>query len=401
MTESAPNHPIESPPAASLGESAPAEVAADVVSTPGELRTAREAQGLSVADVAAKLRMGARQIDAMERGDWASLPGLAFVRGAVRSYGRLLEQDVGPLLASIGGFAEPSATAPARPRRTGTISGTGPGFSKPSGGARWLWAVLGAIGVVGIAVFFGRPEEVSSLRAWFSTDGQESPVPGPQVPTTARDSTPVAVPRATSSADLAPASSATPNAGGSARGGTPSPAGDRGADVASGGAGSRAPTVATPTVAGAPGSAPAAAAPAAASSSGDAPAASASAAPAPATAMPAAKTSPEALTTTTPVAAPAPTAVAAAAAVNAPSPVARPPALRFGFSRESWIEVRDANGKVLVTGTQQPGTSLDVDGVAPFALIVGNAGGVTLERAGKPIALARGAREGVARLRIE
>ncbi len=397
MTESAPNHPIESPSAASLGEPAPAEVAADVVSTPGELRTAREAQGLSVADVAAKLRMGARQIDAMERGDWASLPGLAFVRGAVRSYGRLLEQDVGPLLASIGGFAEPTAKAPARPRRTGTISGTGPGFSKPSGGARWLWAVLGAIGVVGIAVFFGRPEEVSSLRAWFSTDGQESSAPGPQAPTTARDSIPVAGPGATSSADVAPASPATPNAGGSARGGAPSPAGDRGADVATSGADSRAPTVAMPTVAGASGSAPAAAAPAGASSSGGASAASA----APAAAVPAAKPSAEALATTTPVAAPASTAVAAAAAVNAPSPAARPPALRFGFSRESWIEVRDANGKVLVTGTQQPGTSLDVDGVAPFALIVGNAGGVTLERAGKPIALARGAREGVARLRIE
>ena len=51
---------------------------------------------------AAKLGMMPRQIDAIEHGRWEALPGTAFVRGAIRAYGKALQLDVAPLLATLG-----------------------------------------------------------------------------------------------------------------------------------------------------------------------------------------------------------------------------------------------------------------------------------------------------------
>ena len=50
--------------------------------TPGEmLKRAREATGLTVGDIAARLRMGVKQVHALEMADYASLPTGTFLRG--------------------------------------------------------------------------------------------------------------------------------------------------------------------------------------------------------------------------------------------------------------------------------------------------------------------------------
>ncbi|MFN3311198.1 MAG: helix-turn-helix domain-containing protein [Thermomonas sp.] len=54
------------------------------------LRAAREAAGLQVEDVAARLRMPARVVRSLEAEDWSRLGAPVFVRGQVRSYARLL-----------------------------------------------------------------------------------------------------------------------------------------------------------------------------------------------------------------------------------------------------------------------------------------------------------------------
>ena len=54
------------------------------------LRKAREAAGYSLADVSARSRMPIRVLEQLESGDWASLGAPVFVRGHVRSYGRVL-----------------------------------------------------------------------------------------------------------------------------------------------------------------------------------------------------------------------------------------------------------------------------------------------------------------------
>lgn len=73
------------------------------------LREGRERQGLSVDDVVSKIKLAARQVEAMEADDFKSLPETAFLRGFVRSYAKLLQIEAQPLLDALPGAA---VTAP-------------------------------------------------------------------------------------------------------------------------------------------------------------------------------------------------------------------------------------------------------------------------------------------------
>src|SRR5664279_4191713 len=66
-----------------------------------QLRVAREARGLQVADIAQTLKLGQRQVEALEAGDWKGLPGNTFIRGFVRNYARLIQIDPAPLMAQL------------------------------------------------------------------------------------------------------------------------------------------------------------------------------------------------------------------------------------------------------------------------------------------------------------
>lgn len=67
-------------------ERAPASVGA-------QLRAARERQGLSLADLASRLRLTEDQIAALEEEDFGYLHGETFVRGYLRNYARSLDLD--------------------------------------------------------------------------------------------------------------------------------------------------------------------------------------------------------------------------------------------------------------------------------------------------------------------
>lgn len=62
------------------------------------LREARAAAGLSVQEVASRLRMPVHVVEALEEGRWQVIGASVFVRGQLRSYARLLGVDVEPLL---------------------------------------------------------------------------------------------------------------------------------------------------------------------------------------------------------------------------------------------------------------------------------------------------------------
>lgn len=66
-----------------------------------DLRAARERLGLSIAEVSGQTKLSPRQIEAIEADDYASLPEMAFVRGFVRSYAKVLQLDVEGLLARL------------------------------------------------------------------------------------------------------------------------------------------------------------------------------------------------------------------------------------------------------------------------------------------------------------
>jgi len=71
-----------------------------------ELRSAREAQGLSVSEVAHQLKLAPRQVEALEAGRFETLPGGTFVRGMLRNYARLLKLEPEPLLEQLTGRLE-------------------------------------------------------------------------------------------------------------------------------------------------------------------------------------------------------------------------------------------------------------------------------------------------------
>jgi cytoskeleton protein RodZ len=66
-----------------------------------ELAAAREARGLSLADVAQQLKFAPRQLEALEQEQLHLLPGATFTRGMVRTYARLLKIDPEPLVQRI------------------------------------------------------------------------------------------------------------------------------------------------------------------------------------------------------------------------------------------------------------------------------------------------------------
>ncbi|MDP2811795.1 MAG: DUF4115 domain-containing protein [Rhodocyclaceae bacterium] len=66
------------------------------------LREAREARGLSVADVAQVLKFSPRQIETLEADELTALAGgTTFIRGFIRSYAKFLRLDSAPLIMMI------------------------------------------------------------------------------------------------------------------------------------------------------------------------------------------------------------------------------------------------------------------------------------------------------------
>lgn len=66
----------------------------------GALNAAREVQGLTVQDVAKQLRLGVKQIEALEADDFGALPEATIVKGFIRNYAKLLKIPSEPLVAA-------------------------------------------------------------------------------------------------------------------------------------------------------------------------------------------------------------------------------------------------------------------------------------------------------------
>ena len=75
--------------------------------------------------------------------------------------------------------------------------------------------------------------------------------------------------------------------------------------------------------------------------------------------------------------------------------------LRFVFGGESWVEVRDRDGKILLSRSNAAGTERVVRGEPPFSVVVGGAGKVKLTYNDSAINLADYADNDVARLQLQ
>jgi cytoskeleton protein RodZ len=264
------------------------------------LRRAREAQSLSVNEVAAQLRLAARQIAAIEAEDLSRLPQGAFVRGFVRNYAKLLGLPAAPLIVALD-----RRLAPLRPLRLDDAAAINPVQLAAREHASRVMVVGGALAA--LLVF--------AVAGWLSM----RPTAAPPQPA------PVAAP--------APAVAA---------------------------AVLRRDEAGTPAVK----------------------------EPGQPAALPVAQTSRSELPVATDPVQPDP---------RGPSPNA----LRFDFRERSWVEIVQADGKVLMSQNNEPGTQMVVEGRPPYLLVIGNAPGVQLEFRGETVALDHvTSRENVARLRL-
>lgn len=191
--------------------------APNVPATPGSiLAQERMRQNLSVADVAGKLRISIRQIEAMEADEYDKLPGVTFVRGFMRNYARLLHLDPEPLLQAsgmginnvadltpVGGVASQHVRLSPEPRSGSTVRGGGKAI-----------VVLLLLGIAGLAAWWlwqqwqrqrGADEQApSTVQSTGRGDSVSIPVvipgagPGVGAPGSAAQPTPAAPPGATS-----------------------------------------------------------------------------------------------------------------------------------------------------------------------------------------------------------
>ena len=117
---------------------------------------------------------------------------------------------------------------------------------------------------------------------------------------------------------------------------------------------------------------------------------------------PVAAPAPPAVGTSAEPGAAAPPAAAEAPVDAAPAPAVSDTALKLSFRDRSWVEIRQADGAVLLSQNNAPGTVQTVDGVPPYTLVIGNSSKVDVEFRGKPVDLAASvSRDDVARLRLE
>jgi cytoskeleton protein RodZ len=160
------------------------------------LRDAREAQGMTLEEAAARLRLMQRQIVAMEADEFESLGQPVFARGFVRNYSRLLGLEPKVLLAHMdGASAEPAVVS----------------YAAPPPPHSWLgspWLILLLLGVlfavtVPVALYWwlnqGDDEVVSPKPAVVQVDPVARPLAGP-VAEPAEVVAPVVAPEPASSA---------------------------------------------------------------------------------------------------------------------------------------------------------------------------------------------------------
>ena len=319
-----------------------AAVAAAPSSPGAQLRHAREARGESVHEVAFALKLSPRQVVALERDDFDALPGMAFLRGFMRNYARHVGLDAAPLLDAVQRMAGQGSPdlSPIR-NADGDL---------PSGGSRRSGSFPAGLVVLVLLVLLA----VGWYFDWFRTGTSPSAE-------TVVEPAPAFAPAPSQAIEPQSAIQMTP----------PQPAAVDPAEDA-------------------PDQVP----------SGTAAADGESATAAPDAAM-------DAAVETTPAgeaaAAPAADSVAASPAAPAAAPAATAAGsgqLSFRFGADSWVEVRDASGTILHSGTNRAGSTRSVQGTAPFTLVVGNAANVTLEQDGKAVDLAAHVRGSVARLTL-
>lgn len=303
----------------------------------GALRQARETQGLSVQDVASKLRLGPKQIEAIEADHFDKLPEPTIVRGFIRNYAKLLRIDAEPLLDAY------TVIVPSNTQHELTVKPTSnmlvTSGDKPKSSS-YIWAGLLVLLGLGAWLFYQnyieKPSPTKpSASVESSSEKALEPLPETALPAAERAAQASSL-QSSIELTLPPAAEITPS--------SPS------ADMPAAPANSVNPAVVTPN------------------------AQSVVAAPV----------------------APVPAAEPAFAA--APAGMAK---LEFNATQETWVNIVDASGREIYSKTIFAGSRESMDVKPPVDVTVGNAGATSLNMNGKAINLAPHSRNNVAHIKLE
>jgi cytoskeletal protein RodZ len=163
-----------------------------------EFRSAREARGLTLSDVAEQIHIRSVYLNAIENEDWTAIGAPVYVRGFIRTYARFLGLDAEEAVAMFNRYA-PVERAVAAVALTSGEERTGSGPS--------LWALIGALVAVALVGFVG-------YEYWQYLQGNTAREPIAAVtaqPQAAVGGSPSAVPGARSSSGAIPAPTPIPH----------------------------------------------------------------------------------------------------------------------------------------------------------------------------------------------
>ncbi len=305
------------------------------------LRDAREAAGLHIAALAVSLKVPVKKLEALEQDQFDLLPDAVFVRALASSVCRTLKVDPAPVLARL-----PQTSAPKLAQRSASINT--PFRSPADGPGPSLWAQVSRPAVLaGLVLLLG------ALVLIF-------------LPAIKQDTTPVSgEPPKPLSAAVVTAGAGLPD---SAKSAAPVQQAGEPVTAASAAAAGGLPSSGPLTTTAAPTSAPA---------SVSAPAA--------------------APTLTNSVAASSGTAAPANPAVEA----AATGIVTFRAKGESWVEVTDAKGAVVLRRTLAAGDVAGASGALPLAAVVGRADATQVQVRGLAFDLSAVAKNNVARFEVK
>ena len=312
------------------------------------LKAARESQGLSIHEVCSQLRLGVKQIQAIEQDDFDKLPQPSIVRGFIRNYARLLNIDVAPVLEAYQRMVPSTAPLPLSVRSNASPSI----IDKPARAIRpqriltfFIFLILAAI----LAYFYVnhiKPQALKNASLALDVDeisettGQEINVPAPVTDA------------ATSAAVVADAAVTPENTG------------------------------ATPL------------SPAAEPAAGNPPELLAAPAPEPASA-------PASVPESTIVSTPTPAANNVVESTTLKSADPQKAILVFKVTDDSWVRIEDMQGKKILSEVLTAGSEHNVVAEKPVNVIVGHAQGTQLTIDNQPYDLTQATRGRVARIQLK
>ncbi|WP_373832594.1 RodZ domain-containing protein [Delftia acidovorans] len=308
------------------------------------LRQAREAAGLSLAGLAAALKVPAPKLEALEADDYAAFQDHVFMRALAQSVCRTLRMDSASVLAllprtQLKSLADDRGSINATFKER-SFKATGTSLGRENGSRKVAIIVLLLLAAAAAVYFLPKHEGDAEEPQAGASDAAALVQPAGTVSEPVAAQEPVA-PVATTPADV-----------------------------------------------------PAAPAPASAS--------------APATSAPAAAAVPAPASTTTPAApaaatAPAANAPADGAAATSAATAAQTPGgvLVMKANAQSWVQVKDSSGRVVLQKTLAAGESIGAEGALPLSVIVGNASGTEVRVRGELLEVAKTTRDNVARFEVK